>query len=175
MKKLAVFYLVCAFALGIIFGWIVSGKVSGKKCLVSNNRSATSDSITKNKIVCIDHILVDVNEMNKAINFYRDIIHLKVKSIDSTFSILSAGNIDVYLSTKPWGWKAPRRKDERVGLGMYPHFEVDSVQTTVELARQAGYKIVQEPIVYDWGTEAFISDNDGYTWALVKLTKPGLN
>jgi predicted lactoylglutathione lyase len=41
----------------------------------------------------------------------------------------------------------------------------------VEKARKAGYRIVQEPRKYDFGTEAFIADPDGYTWAFVSPPK----
>jgi hypothetical protein len=54
---------------------------------------------------------------------------------------------------------------------MYPHFEVSAAAATVEKARQAGYQIVQEPKKYDFGTEAFISDHGGYTWASVSPPK----
>jgi uncharacterized glyoxalase superfamily protein PhnB len=40
-----------------------------------------------------------------------------------------------------------------------------------EKARQAGYQIVQEPKKYDFGTEAFIADPDGCTWAFVSPPK----
>jgi hypothetical protein len=71
----------------------------------------------------------------------------------------------------PWGWKAPRAKGERLGLGMYPHLEVASVQDTVARIKQAGHRIVQEPKACDWGTEAFVADPDGYTWAVVRLSR----
>jgi uncharacterized glyoxalase superfamily protein PhnB len=54
---------------------------------------------------------------------------------------------------------------------MYPHFEVADVATTVERARKAGYKIAQEPRKYSWGTEAFVTDPDGYVWALINGPK----
>ena len=50
-------------------------------------------------------------------------------------------------------------------------FEVSDAAATVEKARQAGYRIVQEPKKYDFGTEAFIADPDGYTWAFVSPPK----
>jgi uncharacterized glyoxalase superfamily protein PhnB len=54
---------------------------------------------------------------------------------------------------------------------MYLHFEVSDAAATVEKARQAGYRIVQEPKKYDFGTEAFIADPDGCTWAFVSPPK----
>jgi hypothetical protein len=49
------------------------------------------------------------------------------------------------------------------GLGVYPHFEISDAAATVEKARRAGYRIVQEPRKYDFDTEALIADPDGYT------------
>jgi uncharacterized glyoxalase superfamily protein PhnB len=54
---------------------------------------------------------------------------------------------------------------------MYPHFEVVDAPVMVEKARKAGYRIVQEPRKYDFGTEAFIADPDGYIWAFVSPPK----
>ena len=48
------------------------------------------------------------------------------------------------------------------GLGCNLHFEVSDAAAMVEKARRAGYRIVQEPRKYDFGTEAFIADPAGY-------------
>ncbi len=119
----------------------------------------------------IHHILLEVSHMRASLKFYRDVMGLRPKSIGDSFSILEAANVGIYLSTSPWGWKAPRGKNERLGLGMYPHLEVADVQKTVDRIKAAGYRIVQEPKKYGWGTEAFVADPDGYTWALISLRK----
>ena len=54
---------------------------------------------------------------------------------------------------------------------MYPHLEVKDVARVINQARNDGYKIAQEPHHYDWGTEAFVADPDGYTWALITLAQ----
>jgi predicted enzyme related to lactoylglutathione lyase len=54
---------------------------------------------------------------------------------------------------------------------MYPHFAVVDVAATIERARKAGYRIVQEPRKYKWGTEGFVADPDGYVLALVNSPK----
>jgi uncharacterized glyoxalase superfamily protein PhnB len=84
--------------------------------------------------------------------------------------MLESNNVGVFLRNSRWRWEKPRPSGEQLGLGMYPHFEV-SAAATVEKARQAGYRIVQEPKKYDFGTEAFIADPDGYTWAFVSPPK----
>ncbi len=119
----------------------------------------------------VHHILLEVSNMQVSLKFYRDVMGLQPKSLGNSFSALEAANVGIYLSTSPWSWKEPRGKDERLGLGMYPHFEVVDVQRDVDRIRAAGYKIVQEPKKYGWGTEAFVADPDGYTWALISLPK----
>ena len=81
--------------------------------------------------------------------------------------MLEAGNTRIALWDKRWDWEKPRTKNERQGIGMYPHLKVADVTNLVNRARQAGYKIIQKPRHYLWGTEAFVTDPDGYIWALV--------
>jgi catechol 2,3-dioxygenase-like lactoylglutathione lyase family enzyme len=73
-------------------------------------------------------------------------------------------------TTTHWDWDE-KRPTTRPGWGMYPHFEVADVGAMVEHARNAGYRIAQEPRKYNWGTEAFVADPDGYVWALVNSPK----
>jgi catechol 2,3-dioxygenase-like lactoylglutathione lyase family enzyme len=119
----------------------------------------------------VDHILLNVSNMEASIAFYRDMIGLRLKSPGSSFSILEAGNLGVYLSTSPRSWQKPLSKEERLGVGMYPHFEIEDVPGLVDRLKKAGYKIVQEAQAHSWGTEAFAADPDGYVWALFSPPK----
>lgn len=123
--------------------------------------------INKAGLPAVDHILLEVSDMKASISFYRDMIGLQIKSDRGDFVKLEAKNIGVSLWSKHWDWESPRAKDERLGLGMYPHLQVSDVKAVVERARRAGYKIVQEPKKYFWGTEAFVADPDGYVWAII--------
>jgi lactoylglutathione lyase len=116
----------------------------------------------------VDHILLEVADLKKSIAFYHDLLGLDVKSQHGDFATLQSGNVGVFLWSKRWDWENPRGDHERQGLGMYPHFKVKDVADVVERARKAGYTIIQEPRHYLWGTEAFVSDPDGYIWALIK-------
>lgn len=117
----------------------------------------------------VHHILLEVQELDRAIAFYRDQMGLALTSKSGDFATLDSANVGVYLWTRRWDWEDPPapRPDERPGLGMYPHFAVADTKAKVEQLRKAGASIIQEPRVYNWGTEAFIADPDGYTWALV--------
>lgn len=119
----------------------------------------------------IDHILLEVSNLTASIAFYRDFLGLHLKSRAFGFAMLESGNVGVFLWSHRWNWEKPRSSDERQGLGMYPHLEVVDAAAIVDRARQAGYRIVQEPRKYGWGTEAFIADPDGYIWAFVSPPK----
>jgi catechol 2,3-dioxygenase-like lactoylglutathione lyase family enzyme len=123
----------------------------------------------------IDHILLEVSNLNASIAFYRDFLGLRLKSQSDWFVMLESNNVGVFLRNSRWDWEKPHRSGEQLGLGMYPHFDVSDAAATVEKARRAGYRIVQEPRKYDFGTEAFIADPDGYTWAFVSPPKVASN
>jgi catechol 2,3-dioxygenase-like lactoylglutathione lyase family enzyme len=119
----------------------------------------------------IDHILLEVADMNKSIAFYHDLLGLEIKSHNRIFAMLQSGNVGVFLSSTHWSWDEKRPATARPGWGMYPHLAVVDVVQTIERARKAGYRIAQEPRKYNWGTEAFVADPDGYVWALVNSPK----
>lgn len=116
----------------------------------------------------IHHILLEVDELDRSIAFYRDQMGLSVVSRSGDFATLESGNVGVYLWSKRWDWELPRQKGERNGLGMYPHFAVDDVMATIKRLKSAGFSIVQEPREYKTFSEAFVADPDGYIWALIK-------
>lgn len=115
----------------------------------------------------VDHILLEVSNLDASIAFYHDILGLRLKSRSHDFVMLQSDNVGIFLWSGRWDWEKPRSNDERQGLGIYPHFSVGDAATVVERARQAGYRIIQEPRKHNWGTEAFIADPDGYALALV--------
>jgi catechol 2,3-dioxygenase-like lactoylglutathione lyase family enzyme len=119
----------------------------------------------------IDHILLEVTDLNKSMAFYHDLLGLEVKSQSRIFAMLQSGNVGVFLSSTHWDWDEKRPTGKRPGWGMYPHLAVVDVAATIERARKAGYRIAQEPRKYSWGTEAFVADPDGYVWALVNSPK----
>jgi catechol 2,3-dioxygenase-like lactoylglutathione lyase family enzyme len=134
--------------------------------LLALNASAKDQAPPK-----IDHILLEVADLQKSIAFYHDLLGLEIKSQNKDFAMLQSENVGVFLSITHWDWDEKRPTGSRPGWGMYPHFAVVDVAQTIERARKAGYRIAQEPRKYSWGTEAFIADPDGYVWALVNLPK----
>ena len=178
MTRPSILFNAVALSVGVALGWLVFGT---HLTLASKPPASTSSDVKLESTRAmtasqpspprVDHILLEVSNMQASLAFYNDLMGFKPKSLADHFSTLQGANVDIYLSTYPWDWKPPQGKDERLGLGMYPHFEVANVHETVARAKGAGHKIAQEPREYDWGTEAFVSDPDGYTWALVNLKK----
>jgi catechol 2,3-dioxygenase-like lactoylglutathione lyase family enzyme len=178
MTRPSILFNTVALSVGLALGWLLFGT---HFTLASKPPASTSSDVKPESAGAmtasqpapprVDHILLEVSNMQASLAFYHDLLGFRPKSLADHFSTLQGANVDIYLSTHPWDWKPPQGKDERLGLGMYPHFEVASVHETVVRAQGAGYKIAQEPREYDWGTEAFVSDPDGYTWALVNLKK----
>jgi predicted enzyme related to lactoylglutathione lyase len=119
----------------------------------------------------LHHILIEVTDIGKSMKFYRDCLGLSVTSQSNGFATLESVNAGIYLSEGRWDWEDTRASQKSRGLGMYPHFEVDNEAATVERFRKAGYAIVQEPRNYDWGTEAFVRDPDGFVIALIKMAR----
>jgi len=176
MRKLSVFFIAIAFLLGAGFGGVLIGShvslaAEAQTADPAESKPEAGGTTKTGGPPPIHHILLEVSNMQTSIGFYRDILGFRPESLGRNFSTLKGVNVDIYLSTSPWGWKGPRAKDERLGLGMYPHFEVPNVEELVARFKKAGYRIVQEPRKYGWGTEAFVTDPDGYTWALVTLPK----
>jgi catechol 2,3-dioxygenase-like lactoylglutathione lyase family enzyme len=139
--------------------------------LITGEMFALSLSAQEKSPPKIDHILLEVADLNKSIAFYHDLLGLEVKSQSKDFVMLQSGNVGVFLSSTHWHWDEKRPANARPGWGMYPHFEVADVAQTIERARKAGYRIAQEPRKYSWGTEAFVADPDSYVWALVSPPK----
>jgi catechol 2,3-dioxygenase-like lactoylglutathione lyase family enzyme len=138
---------------------------------VSMSGSRAEEITSQQSTPSVHHILFEVSDLKASIAFYRDLMGLHLISQSRDFATLEASNVGVYLWSKQWDWETPRASGERLGLGIYPHFEVAQVEAMVSRASKAGYRVVQEPRTYNWGTEAFIADPDGYIWALVSLQK----
>ncbi len=118
----------------------------------------------------LHHVLIEVANLEKSLKFYRDCLGLSLTSQSNGFATLESANAGIYLWQNRWGWEHAPASREGKGVGIYPHFEVENAAVAVERFRKAGYAIVQEPRNYDWGTEAFVRDPDGYVIALVKMS-----
>jgi predicted enzyme related to lactoylglutathione lyase len=149
-------------AWGLIFAamWCVSSKAAGPE--------ETKAAIIKPEL---HHILIEVSDIKKSLMFYRDCLGLVLTSRTVDFATLESANSGVYLWQKHWGWEKSRAKGERNGLGIYPHFNVPDIAAALERFKTVGFAVIQKPLTYDWGSEAFVQDPDGYIIALVTMSK----
>ena len=115
----------------------------------------------------VDHILLEVKDLDRSIAFYRDQLGLTLRKRSKDFATLEAANIGVYLWSKHWKWSPPPPQGMRQPQGMYPHFVIPNVKGNMKRLRQAGYGIVADAKDYSYGTEGFVADPDGFVWALI--------
>jgi catechol 2,3-dioxygenase-like lactoylglutathione lyase family enzyme len=117
----------------------------------------------------LHHILIEVHDIKASLRFYRDCLGLSLTSQTDDFVTLESSSAGVYLWQKRWNWEKPLAKGERSGVGIYPHFAVKDVGSALEKFKKAGFVIVQAAKAYDWGSEAFVRDPDGYVIAIVTM------
>ncbi len=129
-------------------------------------RHETKSAGSQHALPAINHILLEVKDLDRSVKFYHDELGLKIRKRSSDFVMLEAANIGVYLWSKRWKWSPPP-EGGRSPQGMYPHLVSSDVKETVERLRRDGYRIVAEPKHHLYGTEAFIADPDGFVWALI--------
>lgn len=142
--------------------------VAAMALFVLGCRPSTRASIVQDRTPpSIDHILLEVHELDRSIVFYRDHLGLTLKKRSGDFVTLEAANVGVYLWSKRWDWSSPPPEGGRSPQGMYPHFVIRDVKGTMERLRLAGYRIVAEAKDYSYGTEGFVADPDGFVWALI--------
>ncbi len=122
---------------------------------------------SQSAVPVVDHILLEVKDLDRSVKFYHDELGLKIKRRSGDFVMLEAANIGIYLWSKHWKWSPPPPDSGRPPQGMYPHLVFPDVKGLVEQLRRDGYRIVANPKHHIYGTEAFVADPDGYVWAII--------
>lgn len=112
------------------------------------------------------YIILYVNDSQKSITFYKDVLGLPMRAQHDTYVEFDTGATILALNTK-------ESVREITGLDIQEHerssqtfelgFVVEDVQAVIEKLRQQHVQIIVEPVQKPWGqTVAYIADPDGH-------------
>lgn len=112
------------------------------------------------------YIILYVNDSEKSITFYKDVLGLSMRAEHGTYVEFETGSTILALNTKEsvreiTGLDIPEQglSSQTFELG----FVVENVQAVIEKLRQQQVQIVVEPVQKPWGqTVAYIADPDGH-------------
>ena len=116
--------------------------------------------------LAMKYVILYVNDFDKTMEFYKDVLGLPVKMQQGTYVEFDTGYTTLAVNTR-------QSVQELTGLNVLEGdstsktfevgFVVESVEETIEALRQKGVNIVKEPVTKPWGqTVAYVSDPDGH-------------
>ena len=114
--------------------------------------------------LAMKYVILYVNDFDKTMEFYKNILELPVKMQQGTYVEFDTGYTTLAINTR-------QSVQELTGLNVLDGtsntfevgFVVDHVEETIEALRQKGVNIVKEPVTKPWGqTVAYVSDPDGH-------------
>ena len=129
----------------------------------------TANVSSPGAVTGMDHILLTVSDMSRSVEFYRDVMGMRMEYRTLHFAMLRAGNYGVALSTRPWPFE---KKGEPKGIGMIPHFTTVDMDDFAARLKKNGISWLRAPMRESFGIEAFLSDPDGYQWAVLAPLTP---
>jgi len=110
-------------------------------------------------------IMVVVRDMERSVNYYRDVLGLKLLFKQSNWSQFDAGNILIGLH--PEGDEVKVSPSTGMSFGIY----VDDVtRATAEIKRRGGHIAIQ-PRNEPFGRWALAQDPDGYNIQLIEMAR----
>jgi catechol 2,3-dioxygenase-like lactoylglutathione lyase family enzyme len=129
----------------------------------------TANASSPGAVTGMDHILLTVSDMGRSIEFYRDVLGMRAEYRSLHFAMLRAGNCGVALSSRPWPFE---KKGEPKGIGMIPHFTTANMEDFAARLQKNGISWLRAPVRESFGIEAFLTDPDGYQWAVLAPLNP---
>ncbi|HEY2420531.1 MAG TPA: VOC family protein [Neobacillus sp.] len=116
--------------------------------------------------VAMKYVILYVNDFEKTMNFYNEILGLPVKMQQDTYVEFDTGAVTLSINTR-------KSVKELIGLNVPEApastqtfevgFVVEDVAATIETLRQQGVPIIKEPVTKPWGqTVAYVADPDGH-------------
>jgi catechol 2,3-dioxygenase-like lactoylglutathione lyase family enzyme len=129
-----------------------------------HTESGQSKAPSPGDVTGMHHLLLTVADLQRSVQFYRDVLGMQVDYSTANFAMLRAGKFGVALSTHPWDFE---KKGEPKGIGMIPHFTTPNMDEFAARLKENGVPWLRAPIRESFGIEAFIIDPDGYQWAVL--------
>jgi lactoylglutathione lyase len=112
------------------------------------------------------YVILYVNDLEKSIHFYKDILGLPVKMQQGTYVEFDTGVTTLSVNSR-------QSIKEDIGLDVPESsfstqtfeigFVVEDVPATIEKLRTQGVPVIKEPVTKPWGqTVAYVADPDGH-------------
>lgn len=116
--------------------------------------------------LAMKYVILYVNDFDKTMKFYKDILGLPVKMQHDTYVEFDTGATTLSVNTRESvkemiGLEMPTGSDasQTFELG----FVVEDVEATIETLRGLDVPIYKEPVTKPWGqTVAYVTDPDGH-------------
>ena len=116
--------------------------------------------------LAMKYVILYVNDFEKTMHFYKDILGLPVKMQQDTYVEFDTGATTLSINTR-------QSIKEEIGLNVPEAsvstqtfeigFVVDDVPATIDKLRGQGVPIIKEPVTKPWGqTVAYAADPDGH-------------
>jgi len=110
-----------------------------------------------------------VNDFEKSLAFYRDILSLKVNSQDGKFADFKLEGTSLAIFEKEAAVAMFSKDHMGSGGGVVLAFQVDDVNKTCEELKAKGVEVFEGPKTTEWGqTVAYFKDPDGNIWEVSK-------
>ncbi len=110
-----------------------------------------------------------VNDFEKSLSFYRDVLGLKVNSQDGKFADFKLEGTSLAIFEKDAAVTMFPKKHMSSGGGVVLAFQVDDVNKACEELKTKSVEIFEGPKTTDWGqTVAYFKDPDGNIWEVSK-------
>ncbi|RPF55495.1 VOC family protein [Aquisalibacillus elongatus] len=103
-------------------------------------------------------LILFVEEYEKCIDFYRDVLQLPIRNIKDTLVTFDLPN--GYLMVEQGGIASNQEKQREQNPTVI-RFDVDTLKTEVERLEERGISFINKKIEFDWGTIAVFTDPDG--------------
>lgn len=112
------------------------------------------------------YVILYVNDFDKTMHFYKEILNLPVKMQQDTYVEFDTGAVTLSINTR-------QSVKEDIGLNVPEAsvstqtfeigFIVEDVAATIAKLRSQGVPIIKEPVTKPWGqTVAYVADPDGH-------------